>query len=251
MATDYAEMERAFVAQLKDDTGLDLDGWMNAIEASNLTERNAIIDWLRLQGFTFAKASWLERIYHNGGQLVYADNQAMPPNPEPPSLIEDNEHDQGGQHKAPRFERKLRLVHDADLTEKSEEAELSSETKEALPADTQSTEKLQDLTASAKGLRPLCNRILEIVKTLSDQIELAPQAPFIQVRIGGELVMAILPNAKKIRLYGAFTNSASARIQSAESVNRLPAPFPRMIAIDDVRHLDDEFRDLLASAVRH
>ena len=56
-----------------EDTGRDLAGWMAAISESGLSERNAIIDWLRHQGFQFAKASWLERIHHNGGRLIYAD----------------------------------------------------------------------------------------------------------------------------------------------------------------------------------
>ena len=73
MSTDYAERERDFIASLNEDTGRDLDGWMAAISESGFSERNAIIDWLRLQGFQFAWASWLERIHHNGGRLIYAD----------------------------------------------------------------------------------------------------------------------------------------------------------------------------------
>ena len=74
MSTDYAEKERDFIASLNEDTGRDLAGWMAAISNSGHTERNEIIDWLRLQGFQFAKASWLERIHHNGGRLIYADD---------------------------------------------------------------------------------------------------------------------------------------------------------------------------------
>ena len=62
MAIDYTEKERAFVASLEDDSGTGLAGWMRAIDLAKLEERNAIIDWLRQQGFTFANASWLERI---------------------------------------------------------------------------------------------------------------------------------------------------------------------------------------------
>ena len=73
MSTDYAEKERDFIASLNEDTGRDLDGWMAAISESGFSERNAIIDWLRHQGSQFARASWLERIHHNGGRLIYAD----------------------------------------------------------------------------------------------------------------------------------------------------------------------------------
>lgn len=73
MSTDYAEKEREFIAGLEADTGRDLAGWMAAITAQGLAERNDIIDWLRRQRFTFSKASWLERIHHNGGRPVYAE----------------------------------------------------------------------------------------------------------------------------------------------------------------------------------
>ena len=73
MTTDYGEKERAFVDALKENTGRDLAEWLAAISAKGLPHRNDIIDWLRQQGFMFSKASWLERIHHNGGRLIYAD----------------------------------------------------------------------------------------------------------------------------------------------------------------------------------
>ncbi len=77
MAVDYAEKEREFLESLAADTGRDLSGWMTAISATSLTDRNAIIDWLRQQGFLFARASWLERIHHNGGRPIYLDPAAF------------------------------------------------------------------------------------------------------------------------------------------------------------------------------
>jgi hypothetical protein len=71
MTADYAEKEREFLASLEADTGRNLEAWMAAIETQGLTERNAIIDWLRGQGFLFSKASWLERIHHNSGKPIY------------------------------------------------------------------------------------------------------------------------------------------------------------------------------------
>jgi len=73
MAIDYAEKEREFIESLEADTGRNLEGWMAAIRAEGLPHRNDIIDWLRRQRFTFAKASWLERIHHNGGRPIYAE----------------------------------------------------------------------------------------------------------------------------------------------------------------------------------
>ena len=71
MSRDYGEVEREFLAGLGRRTGRSLDEWMAAIDEAGLADKNAIIDWLRPQGFTFAHASWLERIHHNGGRPVY------------------------------------------------------------------------------------------------------------------------------------------------------------------------------------
>ncbi len=76
MAIDYGAKEREFLDSLEADTGRTLAAWMAAIDAAGLGERNAIIDWLRHQGFMFSKASWLERIHHNGGQPLYGDGAA-------------------------------------------------------------------------------------------------------------------------------------------------------------------------------
>lgn len=76
MAVDYGAKEKEFIAGLEEDTGRDLAGWMEAIDEAGLGHRNDIIDWLRQQGFLFSKASWLERIHHNGGRPIYGDGAA-------------------------------------------------------------------------------------------------------------------------------------------------------------------------------
>ena len=77
MSTDWQEKEREFLTSLKADTGRDLAEWMRVIAAQKLPHRNDIIDWLRQQGFMFARASWLERIHHNGGRPIYLDPAAL------------------------------------------------------------------------------------------------------------------------------------------------------------------------------
>jgi hypothetical protein len=44
---------------------------MAAISAQGFDDKNQAIDWLRTQGFPFARASWLERIHANGGRPIY------------------------------------------------------------------------------------------------------------------------------------------------------------------------------------
>jgi hypothetical protein len=89
MTTDPRDKEEAFIAGLAADTGRDLERWMALIDAQTFAHRNDMIDWLRQQGLTFAKASRLERIHHNGGKPVYGDRPAGKgvgdePPPQPP-----------------------------------------------------------------------------------------------------------------------------------------------------------------------
>jgi hypothetical protein len=84
MARDEREEERAFLADLKARSGHDLAEWMAAIAAQGFADKNETIDWLRTQGFPFARASWLERIHSNGGRPIYGDADAAPKAPAAP-----------------------------------------------------------------------------------------------------------------------------------------------------------------------
>lgn len=76
MITSYGDKERDFLEALEADTGRTLEQWMEAIRTEGLRERNDIIEWLRRQGFRFSRASWLERVHHNGGKPIYAGRPA-------------------------------------------------------------------------------------------------------------------------------------------------------------------------------
>ncbi|MGE0630381.1 MAG: DUF5655 domain-containing protein [Hyphomicrobiaceae bacterium] len=82
MSRNFADLERELIEDLEHRTGRNLADWMSAIDAAGLTGKNAVIDWLRPQGFTFANASWLERIHNNGGRPIYLD-QPAPSSPGP------------------------------------------------------------------------------------------------------------------------------------------------------------------------
>jgi hypothetical protein len=94
MARDEQEEEREFLAELKARSGRDLAEWMAAISGQGFTDKNQVIDWLRTQGFPFARASRLERIHNNGGRPIFlaateptapcaASAAARPPEPAP------------------------------------------------------------------------------------------------------------------------------------------------------------------------
>jgi hypothetical protein len=86
MTADEREEEQRFLAELKARSGKDLGEWVAAISAQGFADKNDTIDWLRAQGFPFARASWLERIHTNGGKPIYADEtpRPAPPAREPP-----------------------------------------------------------------------------------------------------------------------------------------------------------------------
>jgi len=227
MSTDYGEKERNFIAGLAEDTGRDLAAWMTAISGSGLNERNAIIDWLRHQGLQFANASWLERIHHNGGRLIYADDvkhavpaartaaPAFPMNDEPPR-------------------RDRPVIEPRPLTPK--------------PPPTGGD--IQRLLAEAKGLRPLADLIMrEVVRAVPDA-EFTARAPLI-VMSAPLPFAALLPGPKKLRLYGSFGSASAAdHIKPAETINRAAAPFPEMLVLDDARSIDENFQRLIRATAR-
>jgi hypothetical protein len=225
MSTDYAEKERDFISGLAEDTGRDLAGWMAAIAGSGLHERNAIIDWLRLQGFQFAKASWLERIHHNGGRLIYAAGPGM---------------------RAPAERRTNQpAMEDEPPTRGPLPSRRSpSETPSSLPSA-----DVQNLLASAKGLRPLAEHILNEIARAVPESEFAATGAYILIS-GPEPFAALLPNAKKLRLYARFGPEGAHRATQADTAAKAPPPFAEMLLLDDARSIDEDFLRLIRAASR-
>jgi hypothetical protein len=85
MARDEREEEQEFLADLQARTGRSLTEWMTAISAQAFSDKNQTIDWLRREGFPFARASWLERIHSNGGRPIYEHAPPRKSEPEPPA----------------------------------------------------------------------------------------------------------------------------------------------------------------------
>lgn len=226
MSTDYAEKERNFIAGLPEDTGRDLAAWMAAISGSGLNERNAIIDWLRHQGFQFASASWLERIHHNGGRLIYADDveHAVPAaRPARPFPMSDE---------PPRRDRPVIAPRPPP------------------PKPSPVRDDIQRLLAEAKGLRPLADLILREVARAVPDAEFTASTPLI-VMSAPHPFAALLPGPKKLRLYGSFGSAGAAdHTKPADTINRAQAPFPEMLVLDDARSIDENFQRLIRATAR-
>ena len=139
MAGDEQEEEREFLSDLKARSGRDLAEWMAAISARGFADKNETIDWLRAQGFPFARASWLERIHKNGGRPIYASGPPRPtPEPRPPPVTP-----------TPR------------------------------PPTRRETEELDKLIAAAKGYRPLYLLLEAEIRRAVPGVGVSPKAGYI------------------------------------------------------------------------
>ncbi|RUP00676.1 DUF5655 domain-containing protein [Hyphomicrobium sp.] len=219
MSATYAEKEREFISGLAEDTGKDLAGWMNAIAQSGHTERNEIIDWLRHQGFQFSWASWLERIHHNGGRLIYGDDSS-----------------------AARIQPRSTAIRDLVDEEPPSRQRLVVTPSSPAPPD----KTVQGLLTEAKGLRPLAEHILREVGRVRPDTRFEVAGPLVMMSAAKPFA-ALHPAPKRIRLYANFGLEA-ARSKPSETINKSPPPFSQMLVLDDVRSIDEEFRRMIRAA---
>ena len=232
MSTDYEAWEREFLASLKEDTGRDLDGWMAYISAQCFSDKNDIIDWLRQQGFMFSKASWLERVHHNGGKPVYGGGSEQrpvvpataamtTPVPEPPP---------------PAVEPKQ--VADAPPAER------------VVPPQPASLDaNLDALFAKAKALRPLAQFILKEAANVVPGMQMIAKAQYVSLVSAREFgVLIIGPRELKLGLalgdHPTDTLLKPARFVAPSP--RVSAAITHMITLSDARQVNQA----LVSAVK-
>ncbi len=227
MSTDYAVKEREFIGGLGEDTGRDLAQWMAAISASGHSERNQIIDWLRHQGFQFAKASWLERIHHNGGRLIYGDDGDRRREAARPSVAADPANDAPPPRGPISMPMPIPALRPLPTS----------------PFD----DDIKRLIAEAKGLRPLAEHVLrETARAIPDVAFAATPA---LVMMSAPLPFAaLLPGPKKLRLYANFGAAGGSRAKPGETVNKAAPPFAQMLLLDDARSIDEEFVRMMRAA---
>jgi hypothetical protein len=238
MARDLAEQERAFVLALAPDTGRDLETWMQAIAASGLGARNDIIDWLRHQGFTFSNASWLERIHHNGGRLIYAQAEPRGGAGERPTAAKAKPAEVAGPEPSPlspEREPEPQAAAPPELCEDSQVEQHGS-----------SDAEIAALLLTAKGLRPLADFILREMDQIVPALVRVAEPPLLTLASPMPFA-ALLPGPKEVRLFADFGATARDRTKKADSA-RLPAPFPDVLILNDARQIDGRFRELIALA---
>jgi hypothetical protein len=246
MAVDYAEKEREFLDSLQQDTGRDLAQWMSAIAATGLTDRNAIIDWLRQQGFLFARASWMERIHHNGGRPIYLDAAALggasPPVAKPTTPVVPA--------RAPVEPVPPPLPVPDPVREVVSPA---PPTARAAPPVTDGL-TLDAVLAEAKGYRPLAVLVLKEIEKAAPGAVLLPREGGVAILTANAAVAGVLTlTAKELRLALALGTRAVLPPFSKPKFPKphpdLSGPFTHMIVLTDARQVTPDLLTAVADAV--
>jgi hypothetical protein len=221
MAIDYGEKERAFIDGLKENSGRGLAEWMAAISAEHLPHRNDIIDWLRRQGFMFSKASWLERIHHNGGKPIYADAAK----PYPRASVRRRE-------------------------KRASPASPQPQPPAAAPEPAPITGDIETLLTKAKAYRPLALYLIGQIRAARPRASLTPSATFIAFADPNEFARLGI-GAKELRLHLALGNHPT-----GESLKKGAAggglgkddALSHMLVLTDARQIDARLLDLVRRA---
>ena len=208
MSADEREEEQRFLGELKARSGHDLADWMAAITAQGFADKNDTIDWLRAQGFPFARASWLERIHTNGGKPIYSDDTPTPP------------------ITAPRPQ-----------PERPKARELSPK----------ETAALETLVAAAKGYRPLYQLLEAEVRRALPGVTIAPKAGYISIGAPREFA-AVTLHATEVRLgldLGEHPFDAQLQRSKLKGPGR---GITHMAVLTDARQVNADLMALLAAA---
>ena len=226
MSRDYGELEREFIEGLADDTGRDLAGWLSLIDSHKFDHRNDMIDWLRQQGLTFAKASRLERIHHNGGKPLYGERPnirvpveaattlAPPAKPEPPPS-------------APPIAKPVPTP--------------------ARPIAAASGGDLNIFLAKAKGYRPLAELLLRIIREAVPGTALHIRETHVDLA-APSIYGALAVTAKDVRLALDLGDHPFQEHLKRLRLAGTAASLTHTIVLDDARRIDTELRALIAKA---
>jgi hypothetical protein len=219
MTRDEQDEEQTFLAELKARTGKDLAQWMAAITAKGFSDKNEAIDWLRLEGFPFARASWLERIHNNGGKPIYQDAPVRKSSP------------------------------DAALSPAHKAEPALARTPPQAPLDATEAAAMDKLLAAAKGYRPLYLLLAAEIRMTIAGVLLLPKAGYISIAAPREFA-AITLHATQVRL-GLDLGDHPYDAQAEKSKLKGPPPaITHMVVLTDARQVNAAVMGLLTLANR-
>jgi hypothetical protein len=211
MAGEEQEEEREFLSELKARSGRDLAEWMAAIASQGFTDKNETIDWLRAQGFPFARASWLERIYKNGGRPIYADAPPASATPKPPP--------------AP-------AARSAPLARTPSRREAAD---------------IEKLIAAAKGYRPLYQLLEAEIRKAAPGVAVLPRASYVSFAAPQEFA-AVTLHATEIRLGLALGDHACDPPLQPAKLRGVGPAISHMLVLTDARMVNADLFNLIKAA---
>ena len=211
MAGDEQEEEREFLAELKARSGRDLAEWMAAIAAQGFADKNETIDWLRAQGFAFARASWLERIHSNGGKPIYMD-EAPKSAPEPRV-----------QPTSPKRVPPARVP------------------------SARETADLEKLLAAAKGYRPLYQLLEAEVRRVVPGVDVKPRSTYIAFCAPAEFA-AVTVHAAELRLGLDLGDRPHDATMQRPRMKGPGANISHMLVLTDARQVNADLLNLIKAA---
>ncbi len=234
MSKDPSEKEQDFINGLPADTGRDLAAWMSALDGQVFSHRNDMIDWLRRQGFTFSRASRLERLHHNRGKPLYAIKQP----PEEP---------------APARAATERV---GIASAKQPMAAIATEPRSALnmpagepPPGSRNSDcqSIEAMLAKAKGYRPLAELVLRELHRAVPNMTIAIRQAVAYA--GAPTVFAALTaTAKDVRLVLDLGDRPSDDFVRQGRLPGAPANLSHIIILNDARKVDATLISLFGQA---
>jgi len=223
MARDEREEEREFLERLQARTGRDLAEWMAAIAAQGFLDKNETIDWLRGQGLSFPRASWLERIHANGGKPIYGHTPARAAPSAPAKPVDE-----------PQPQAALQSPPEAP----------PPPVRPQLPHTAASMEKL---IAAAKGYRPLYHMLEGEIRKSIPAATPAPRQTYISIGAPAEFA-AITLHATEVRLgFDLGDRPFDSHLQKSKLRGPGPA-ITHMTVLTDARQVNTELLNLLKAA---
>jgi len=211
MARDEAEEERAFLAELEARTGRTLEAWMKAIAAQGFADKNETIDWLRAQGFPFARASWLERIHSNGGRPIYG----------------------GGAHRP----------HDEERPRPAAKRPAAS----VPPPGSRAAAELERLLAAAKGYRPLYLLLEEEVRRAIPDVIVLPKSTHVALAAPAEFA-AVGLHPTELRLGLALGDLPFDDLLQRPKLRGAGPAVTHMLVLTDARQVNADLIRLIKTA---
>jgi hypothetical protein len=228
---DEQQEEHEFLAGLKARTGRDLAEWMAAIAAHGFHDKNEIIDWLRSEGLPFARASWLERIYRNGGKPIHGDVPVSALTPEAARLSVSDA------AKGPAEPRRPPAPRPTVPPRSEPEARPSAD----------AAQELEKLVSAAKGYRPLYHLLESQIRQAIPNATFSARGRYVSVAAPAELA-AITLHPTEIRLgLDLGDRPFDAEVQKAKLRGPGPA-ITHMVLLTDARQVSGELLALVKAA---